>query len=471
MPQALPSAAAIPRRHLAPPPTPPQRTAQVRADVKKLLPIVAVFYSFLLLPPEVQVSALGLNFPAYRIALLLLILPVGWSAMRGPKIPLGGMDAAIAIIGFWTMLSFMVIYGFEQGLVRGASITIDTVLPYIIARVSISSLDDLRYMLILVLPGLALAGASLVVESLSGRLLVRPAFAAIFGNLKTFDGGEVVGNLVLEAEFRLGGLMRAFGPFPHPILAGMIMIGFLPLYYFSGLRSWVFIGGIAATLTGFFGLSSAAFLALFLSIGAIAVYHVKAYVPKISWWSISTLFFVMLWTLHIVSKNGLLSIVSRLTLSPGTADYRLHIWEWGWINVEKNPWFGLGYRPWERLDWMGESVDAHFLLLAMRHGLLVPIVLLIAIIFTVVRLGLAIPYLSPRDRAFAIGINICIVNYVLVGQTVNYFGSALIVFMAFLGMLAGVGGWADEHKNRAYRQQVIEQMRRSRLRANLPSPV
>lgn len=409
----------------------------------QLLPLLLVVYSFLILPPEVEITIFTVNLPSYRIALLLVAAPALWKSLRDGVGSIQFMDVAIMIVGFWTVLSFTVIYGFETGIVRGVGITIDTVLPYFVARTCIRSLDDLRYFLILCFPGLAFAGIALTLESLSGRLLVRPAFSAVFGSMDVFAGGETSGSLSLANEYRLG-LLRAYGPFGHPILGGIMMIGFLPLYYFSGLRSWPFIGGVLIALTGFFSLSSAAFLALILSIGVIAIYHAKAYIPKINWWTISAFMLMMVWVMHMVSKNGIVSVIARLTLTPHTAHYRVTIWEFGSISVAKHPWFGIGYRQWDRLSWMGESVDAHFLLLAMRHGLVVPVVMLAGVLYCLIRLGMIIPFLPPRDRTFAIGINVCVIIFLVVGQTVNYFGSANILFILMLGFLASTVSWGNQ---------------------------
>ncbi len=432
--------------------------AAAKRRVMQLMPLLVVFYSIFLLPPEVEFSAFGVNFPSYRVALLVVLVPTLWSSMRGRIASIQFMDVAIAIIGFWTILSFTMNYGFGEGIVRGAGVTIDTVLPYFIVRTCIKSLDDLRYFLILVFPAIAFAGLTLMAESLSGRLLLRPVFASIFGNVDVFVGGLNTGGLEIEGTQRMG-LLRAYGPFPHPILAGIMMIGFLPLYFFSGLRSWPLIGGVLVTLTGVFGLSSAAFLALILAVSGVMLYQAKAYIPKISWWSISSLLILVVLTLHMISKNGIVYVIARLTLTPDTAEYRIHIWNWGSLTVAKHPWFGIAYKQWERASWMGESVDAHFLLMAMRHGLVVPIMMLAAIFYGMIRLGLIIPYLSPKDRAFAIGINMCMVIYLIVGQTVNYFGSSNLLFISVIALLAAAVSWGNVQMQVSKRQQMIQYSR------------
>jgi O-antigen ligase len=429
MPHPLPRTYPVPYRQAA-----PTKSAS-NPRLRRLIPLVLVYYSFLLFPPEVQVNVLDVNLPSYRIVLLALSIPALRMMLTNKSQGGTALDMAVAFIAFWILLSFTMIYGFESGIVRGAGIMIDTAVPYLIARVCVKSFDDLRYFLILCLPGLIFAGGALALESLSGRLLVRPAFASIFGNLSAFVGGEATGSLVINDEYRLG-LLRAYGPFPHPILAGVVMVGFLPLYYLSGLRSWPLLVGIGTSLTGFFALSSSTFLVLMITVFALLIYHLKRYVPKMTWWKVTGLVGLGGWTVHMVSQSGIISVLSRLTLTPHTAEYRTLIWEYGSASVGKHPWFGIGYNQWERLSWMGESVDAHFLLLAMRHGVIVPVLLFMAIVYSMIKLGMAIPRLAPKDETFAIGINICMVVYLVVGQTVNYFGSSNVVFMSIVAFLA-----------------------------------
>jgi O-antigen ligase len=178
--------------------------------------------------------------------------------------------------------------------------------------------------------------------------------------------------------------------------------------------------------------------------GAIAIYHIKPHLPKVSWWTIVSLLGLLGWAAHMASKNGIISVIARLTLTPSTADYRRLIWEYGSISIANNPWFGIGYRQWERLYWMtGDSVDAHFLLLGMRHGLIVPLLLLFALSYGMIRLGLILPNLYPKDKAFMIGLNISMFVYLIVGQTVNYFGSSNLVFMFLVAFLASMVSWGN----------------------------
>jgi hypothetical protein len=65
-------------------------------------------------------------------------------------------------------------------------------------------------------------------------------------------------------------------------------------------------------------------------------------------------------------------------------------------------------------------------------------------VYCLIRLGIIIPALPPKDRTFAIGINVCVIIFLIVGQTVNYFGSANILFVMTLGFLASAVRWGNQ---------------------------
>lgn len=414
--------------------------------VFRLAPLLIVFYSFLLLPPEVSITLGGINLPSYRLALLAMALPAFNMLLRSRNNAWTAIDLAVIFVAFWILLSFSMVYGLNVGFVRGAGIVVDTALPYLIARASVRNLDDLRYFLLLVLPGLLFSAMVFALESISGNLLVRPAFAALFGNVSAYSAGEASGSIALTNEYRLG-LRRAYAAFSHPILGGVVMASFMPLFYFSGLRSWPFYAGLAIAIAGLFSLSSAAFLALMIALLAIGIYHIKPFFPKVSWWLIVAMLLLLIWTLHMASQSGIIAVIARLTLSPHTASYRTLIWEYGLMNVARHPWFGIGYQDWERLAWMGESIDAHFLMLAMRHGVFVPVALVAAILYGMVRIGRLCGPMPEQDKKLLIGLNVTMIIFMISGQTVAFFGSTNLVFMTIAAWLASISVWATTRAN------------------------
>lgn len=422
----------LPRQYL------PARSS--RAGASKLLglvPLALVFYAFLLIAPEASQTIGGVYLPPHRIALILLVGPAILMLLKQPDARLNFMDIGIGALSLWILVSFMVAYGLDKGIVRGAAVLIDTAVPYFLARVCIRDFVQLRYFLIILAPGLIFAGSMLALESLSGQLIVRPFFASVFGNITDFQEGRALRQIALVPEFRVG-LVRAHGPFFHPILAGVTLAGCLPLYFYSGLKSWPLILGVAACIAGGFSMSSAAFLLIALSIALISVDSFKAFVPKISWWIISCFGALALLVVNLATENGIAAFLGRYTLDPQTAYFRRLIWTFAMQNVEKNPWFGLGYERWARPSFMPESIDAHFLLMAVQNGVFVPFMLLVAMFYGMVRLGLAMPWLSPPDRKLALGVNFSIFLAFVAAQTVTYWGSANVFLMALVGLLSSI---------------------------------
>ncbi|MCU0947420.1 MAG: O-antigen ligase family protein [Porphyrobacter sp.] len=217
---------------------------------------------------------------------------------------------------------------------------------------------DLRIFLLLMAPGLLIVAVLMMIESVTHQHIVQPFFSSITG----IGWGY-------RSDFRLG-LMRAQGPFDHPILAGIFLASFICLYWMSGLRGAPRYMGIAASFLGFFAVSSGALLAIVFSIVLVGYNWLTERVANLSW----RLFFVFtalfLFAAELGTGAGAFGLVIRVASLNSISGYaRINIWEHGSASVAKHPWFGIGYADWERPIWMGDSVDNFWLLLAMRFGL------------------------------------------------------------------------------------------------------
>ncbi|MHA6333007.1 hypothetical protein ACXYL9_04925 [Qipengyuania sp. CAU 1752] len=320
-------------------------------------------------------------------------------------------------------------YGLASGIERGGALALDATISYFVARSCIKNTTDFQKVLILVAPGFALAGLSMALESISGRNLVRPAAVAVFGALPQFIGGEAVGEYFIRSEFRLG-LMRATGPFPHSILGGLFLASLLPLYLWARLRGWPRIVGALSALCGFFGLSSAALLALVLGAGFIIYDRVQKTVRELNWTIVLVAVGALALAIQIAAKGGLLYVIIRyLTLNPATGSYRQITWDFGLSSVRHNPLFGIGFEGFDRPSWMiSESVDAHWLLIPMRFG--IP-----AIVFAG---ALAVWAIVMAARASTRGDDVV---YQQVLRSLC-FSQIILVLMAFTVSLTGsINGW------------------------------
>lgn len=391
---------------------------------------LAIFFYAILLPPEVRFEAAGLAFYAHRLALICL-LP--WVLIRKFE-RLHPVDLLVLGGGAWMIASFASHYGFLGGIVRGGALAFDVAAAYVVARQSIRNLRDLRTLLVLIAPGIGLAGLLLAFESISHTALVRPMAAQIFGSAQVYQGGTAVGAINFESEIRLG-LSRAVGSFPHPILAGCFLATMSGLYVFSHLRGWPFLVGLASGFAAIFSVSSGALLALMM-VAALLIYDWLQRVVEFASWRLAIVVGIIVLTLiQVVFPGGIAGLVIRLTLNPATGYFRILIWDFGLQSVLTHPWLGIGFESYERPSWMPETIDNHWLLLAVRHGVLGVILLMGAFVGGIASLGNAARrQQSEFDRQLCVGLAIVLFVIVIIGLTVAYFGSMASWIYALLGM-------------------------------------
>lgn len=422
------------RRIPAQPPMRPMRQTIHRPNnpTIQVMPLVMVLYSFLLFPIEVKFVVAGLNLYAFRIAIIAAIpLLIYFAPRRSGRF--NKVDLLVALACSWMIFAFVQLYGPAEGLVRSVAIVLDTFGGYLVARGSISSLNDLRRVLILIIPGLVFAAGFFALESLSGQLLVRPFASSIFGSAVSYEGGAAQGNLNLLYETRIG-LLRAYSVFSFPILGGVILASLLPLYLMSGLRSRAMIAGAAASAAAFFSLSSATFMALAMGIGLVLFDRFLPLLRPLRWPFVAAgiAFYGVL--AEIALQGGIVGVVGRFTLNPATAYIRRMQWKYGGETALDNPLFGIGFAIHDKPAWLTDAIDAHFLLLALRFGLIPPVLLAIGVAIVMFTLGRGSAHLPRTDRNFVISLNFMLAILVFISMTVTFFSEANVFFMIAMGV-------------------------------------
>ncbi len=400
-------------------------------SINSILPVVLLACASLL-PQEIRITIAEQSIYPWR-AVCLLLTPWILVGLASGKMQLRPADLLMFLGSLWTVLSFIVIYGLAKGVVSGGALAVDIILPYLIARLCIRDADDVRRVLVVIAPLALFAGLSMMVEAISHTPIIKPLAASVFGRLVRYEDGVAVGQATGFVDYRLG-LFRASGPFNHPILAGIFLAALLPLYWSSGLKKWPFYAGVAASFLAFFSVSSAAIFALALGIGLLAFDLSRKYAAFLTWRLMFALASIALVFGQIASEKGLSSLLIRLSLNPATGFFRRLIWRYGWISVEKNPWFGIGFKEYARQAWMVASVDNYWLLLAMRHGLIVAIAFLattVAAIYSLSRLSLQV---SERDRRLYVGLAIAVFILAIAGFSVALFGSLASWYYMLLGI-------------------------------------
>ena len=402
----------------------PAAAMQAQATAVSLWPAIIVTW-LLIVPPMITFSIGTFIFFPYRALLLFLTPWIIQHVVRG-AIKLGFGDFLVCAMLAWIFVALTFTEGFDKAIANGGASAIDIGISYFLARCTLTSVSAGRKFLSYVGPVLLFAGCTVAAETVTGRYLVQPLFAQFFGR-------ELTSNVFTEVNQRLG-LIRGTGPFPHPILAGLLLASLMPIYSLSGLKIRALSIGVFAAILSMATLSSAAFLSLTFSSALIAYELMAQFAPFLTWRRLlNGMLFVGIF-LQFAAKGGIISIiVNTLSFDKYTAYYRLLIWQYGSLNVAKHPWIGIGFGEWERPLWMPPSVDNYWLFTAMNYGLPNTLARLLLPIFAVTLSSLAMANVNNRDRRFVLGWAIAVALMTLMGFTVSFWGVTQTWYFFIIG--------------------------------------
>ncbi|MEO1475292.1 MAG: hypothetical protein AAFS13_02835, partial [Pseudomonadota bacterium] len=259
---------------------------------------VALGYLFLL-PPQFNLEIAGSVIPPYRFLLLPSTLFLLAQGLRG-SLRFSRIDFLVILAMGWIALALSMTSDFYDMLTSVVAQGSDILLAYFFGRATIRSLRDLRVFLLLMLPGVATVAAIMVIESITHTHIIQGIASQITGKPLNYRP---------DPRF---GLMRARGPFPHPIGAGLYVATFIPLYWLSGIKRMPrYIGSVSGVAT-FFTVSSGAFLALLASIGLLVYNWLAERIANFSWRIFIILGSLMVFVLELGTNTGTMSFVIRV---------------------------------------------------------------------------------------------------------------------------------------------------------------
>lgn len=380
--------------------------------------LVFAFVLGLVLPIEASLNIGTVRLSPYRIVLLVALFPCVSRMLTGKAGKLMLIDALIFLYAAWATVALFVNHNLGLVWEFAGSQVIESVVPYMLARCYIRSVEDfqafVRFVLLIIIALVPVAAY----ESLTGNIL-RPT--------------------ELMPEPRLG-LHRAFGPFEHPILYGvfcgsMFGIAFFALKGTSSTFTWM-VRCAAIGLATFFSLSAGPFVALAAQLGLIAWSRVMRNVRQ-RWLLLAGCFAAGWVFVSMMSNRTPVEVfITYFTFNVGNAWNRIHIWNFGTQSIVNNPLFGKGMHEWERGWWMSTSMDNFWLVEAVRYGLPALILLAAAVLMLCFRIGRR-DGLEPRAANCRMGWMVTMVGLIFAGATVHYW-HALFAFFFFL---AGAGVW------------------------------
>ena len=428
-----------------------------KGKIKTPKPVIFVMIAFLC-PMEFSLYLDGLRIPPHRMALLLLFPIAIWRLAMQKNLKVRTFDLAFVLFNIWTIGIFMYHQGDHDGLVYGGSLALDGLGAYLVARIWIR--DAALFHACLRTIGYTIAAAALIAlpETLFGQIFTHDI-------LKTMTG--YVHPTAVETRLHL---TRAYGTFDHPIHYGTFCAALLALFWYAGAslfeRRKRAVLLASATLLG---LSSAPLLCLMLQTAMLVWERLTRGVANRTQITLTVIAGLYIGASFVMSRSPINLIATGMTLDPWTGYYRLQIWENGLDNVYANPWVGIGLNDWTRPWWMVSStVDAFWLVVAMREGIPGVFLLITAILLSmraVVKRGLKSP--DMMVRRLSRGWIMSLIALSLVGATVHFWN----VLYAFFFFFIGLSGWmADPKKVRGAVKAVMPRRRSAPARPAYSSP-
>lgn len=403
-------------------------TPVARAGAGRTYLAIILFY-LLLVPPQFNVTLGDVYLSPFRIFLIVGSLYLVFAGLR-KELRWTVPDLFVALGTLWIWLaSYMSSGSVGTALVMGGSHTVDIGLAYFAARIGIQTPNDLRRFLVLCAPGAAFTGAIVLAEAVSHQLL-----------LQRFSGMITGQPYPTRWDVRLG-FMRGMASFPHPILAGIFLGSLLPLYWFSGLRGWPRFLGMSSSVLGVFSMSSAAMLALVVG-GALSIYDWLTERIRNLTWQVFLFFSAILYTaVELTSNTGFYGLLIRYaSLNTASAYNRVLIWNFGTDNIERHPFFGIGYSDWDRPDWMHSGSFDHFwLIMALRFGIPETFFLLGATLIALVMIALRSRSLPFHDARLLRGVTISLAVFALGVNSVSLWMAPLVWYFMLLGVTVSLG--------------------------------
>ncbi len=416
-----------------PPPMPPQTGGMLAffSTIPKNVWVPIIITYACLLPREMTVNLAGASLFPYR-ACLFIFLPFAIGQLKYVR-KLSIVDFFAVFTALWHVIALLVTESAATAFIRGGAQGADFGLAYLIGRTTFRSPNDFRIYFLALIPGLCATALVMAVESVSGRLILRPLIADLFGQARPER---------LFEQARMG-LFRASGPFPHPILGGVFLAAILPLAWYLPRGMPMMLLAVATSLGCIFTVSSTAVLALGLSAIIMGMRWAQNVTRLPVFPTVIAYLFLGYAALSIVSDSGPMSIVTRyLLFDPSSSYFRQLIWDYATIEVVNHPFFGIGLREWIRPKWMPISVDSYWLTSAMHLGLPLAIgafMTLAGAIVALVRHCSHAP-LSVRDIAFSIGTALAVI--IFSGFSVHLWEGVAAWMLIIAGFAVTLSQWA-----------------------------
>ncbi len=405
------------------------------------LPIaVGFFFMAMMLPTAVSLNLGGLRLSAYRIVLIVMIVPMMVQLLSGQRGRINLFDMLLFAHCSWALLALIKWAGLAQGIETGGIYIVECAGAYLLGRIYIRSSDDFTAM--------SRAYVSIVLAT-----LVFTVPEALTGIHILHDGisSAVGGPRAPFIEPRMG-LERTFGPFDHPILYGVFCASSFSLAYFVlAQRQLMKFGNLTkiagVVLATFMSASGGPYLVLMMQ-GFVASWERVLGKIQGRWAALFSLFAAAYVAIDLFSTRTPFHVfVTYFTFSKQSAYNRILIFEYGTAEVARHPIFGIGLGEWERPPWMSDSMDNFWLATAVRYGLpalLFLLALLFGLVWSVGQRKNLPPDWKRARHAWAF----TLFGITVAAATVHLWNALFVLFFFLLGSGAWLLDAKPEQKRR-----------------------
>lgn len=390
-------------------------------------PIALLIVSFVM-PIEFSIHLGDLLITPTRFLLILFIVPVILKSAKFSKIEL--YEYLLMGYALWILVSMTVNYDIIKSFESGGVLVLEALVSYFVVKCYITTVNHIQSLLKFIAAIAIILLPFLVIENITGAHFFHNFFSSITGF-----------HYPLRYEERLG-LTRAYGPFSHPILSGVFFAALIGFFWYGARHSLTKKLWQMSILAGaaFTSLSSAPILMVIFQVAAIFWNRIADRI-KVRWKLVvagmaSLYVFLFFWSPY----SPVMVILSKITMDPQTAYWRMLIWDYGTAEVGRNPVAGIGFGDWIRPVWMiSDSVDNFWLLQAMRYGLPAVLFLAVAVLLLMLKVN------SLKDQAenkeykmISLGWIVSVISIVMVGFTVDFFGNNRPFFFFLMGIGAAI---------------------------------
>ena len=395
------------------------------ARVPLLLKLIA-FVIFL--PEELSFWVFGFRLSCVRLVLFLstpILLVRLTLLLASRKRHLVASDIFVLLMGTWMVAASALIVDLQYALHHNAPPAVEFLGSYLATRVMLSRHGQATSFVNLLCRVIVIVSLLGVPDALMGWPVTR-------GFLQQLTGYTSL----IGSERRLG-ITRAFGPLEHPILFGTACTIGLLLAVGSPIRAKRLTIG-ACGLGAFLSLSGAPIQGAFLGVGLLGYDRILARVRH-RWWLLIGIVALGYGAAHMFSSEPLAFMLTHLLFDGNSYWTRAYQWNIVGQIALGSPWVGIGQNLSEEARsssvFVINSVDSVWLYQALNYGVPSAILLGLSMISVVCygTSGRGIN-LSMQESKLAATISVVIVVIILLGFTVDLWGSTWML----VGLLIGV---------------------------------